>query len=150
MRAPKCAIASGYWTSSSIHRWPGGLLIGHPSIPFLNREHLPYSQQMLRLAILVHVIIVIAMVPVSARDVRSNAEIVKEIIAECVAIYHQRRPCACPEDPARNGRCGGRSAWSRPGGAKPRCYPTDVSATEIADYREGKKTFVVECTALPR
>lgn len=31
--------------------------------------------------------------------------------------------CECPYDVMRNGRsCGGRSAYSRPGGAQPRCY----------------------------
>src|SRR6185312_15212693 len=34
--------------------------------------------------------------------------------------YHATgRPCACPDDLMRNGRaCGGRSAYSRPGGAE--------------------------------
>jgi hypothetical protein len=33
------------------------------------------------------------------------------------AYYRTGHPCACPEDLARNGsRCGGRSAYSRPGG----------------------------------
>lgn len=34
--------------------------------------------------------------------------------------------CDCPYDRARNGSsCGGRSAWSRPGGRSPVCYTTD-------------------------
>ncbi|RLQ87091.1 SH3 domain-containing protein [Notoacmeibacter ruber] len=34
--------------------------------------------------------------------------------------------CDCPYDRARNGsRCGGRSAYSRPGGRSPRCYFSD-------------------------
>jgi hypothetical protein len=46
--------------------------------------------------------------------------------------YHQTRPCACPDDRARNGSaCGGRSAYSRPGGAAPLCYPRDVTAAMI-------------------
>jgi hypothetical protein len=37
----------------------------------------------------------------------------------------------------RNGRaCGGRSAYSRPGGAAPLCYPTDVTAAMIDAYRK--------------
>ncbi len=36
----------------------------------------------------------------------------------------------------RNGRaCGGRSAYSRPGGRAPLCYPSDVSETMIKNYR---------------
>jgi hypothetical protein len=51
--------------------------------------------------------------------------------------YHATgRPCACPDDTARNGSaCGGRSAYSRPGGAEPLCYPSDVSAAMIESYR---------------
>jgi hypothetical protein len=52
--------------------------------------------------------------------------------------YHAGgRPCACPDDSMRNGRaCGGRSAYSRPGGASPLCYPSDVTAMMIESYRQ--------------
>jgi hypothetical protein len=52
--------------------------------------------------------------------------------------YHAGgRPCACPDDTMRNGRaCGGRSAYSRPGGAAPLCYPSDVTAAMIDAYRQ--------------
>jgi hypothetical protein len=47
------------------------------------------------------------------------------------------RPCACPDDTTRDGRaCGGRSAYSRPGGAAPLCYPSDVTVTMIESYRQ--------------
>ncbi len=53
------------------------------------------------------------------------------------AYYRTGHPCACPEDLARNGsHCGGRSAYSRPGGAAPYCYPSDVPAREIEAYRK--------------
>jgi hypothetical protein len=89
--------------------------------------------------------------PTIALEAQSDAEIVQAIIRECRAIYHQGgRPCACPDDHARNGSlCGKRSAYSRPGGANPLCYPNDVSAREIADYRAGRKTFNAGCEALP-
>jgi hypothetical protein len=51
--------------------------------------------------------------------------------------YATGHPCACPDDSMRNGRaCGGRSAYSRPGGAAPLCYPTDVTAAMIESYRQ--------------
>jgi hypothetical protein len=51
--------------------------------------------------------------------------------------YATGHPCACPDDTMRNGRaCGGRSAYSRPGGAEPLCYPTDVPAAMIESYRQ--------------
>jgi hypothetical protein len=84
--------------------------------------------------------------PATAQRAASDNDIAQAIIRECLAIYHAERPCACPEDTARNGsRCGRRSAYNRPGGAVPRCYVKDVRPEEIADYRNGKKDFVAEC-----
>jgi hypothetical protein len=52
------------------------------------------------------------------------------------AYYATGHPCACPYDHARNGSaCGGRSAYSRPGGASPKCFPQDVTAADIASFR---------------
>lgn len=88
--------------------------------------------------------------PALCRDLQSDADIARAIIAECATIYHASRPCACPEDHARDGsRCGQRSAYSRPGGAMPRCYIKDVSPKEIGDYRAGKKDFAADCAPLP-
>jgi hypothetical protein len=52
--------------------------------------------------------------------------------------YHAGgRPCACPDDTMRKGRaCDGRSAYSRPGGAAPLCYPSDVTAAMIESHRQ--------------
>lgn len=51
--------------------------------------------------------------------------------------YRTGHPCACPDDLMRNGRaCGGRSAYSRPGGAAPLCYPSDVTPAMIDEYRK--------------
>lgn len=50
--------------------------------------------------------------------------------------YATGHPCACPDDLMRNGRaCGARSAHSRPGGASPLCYPSDVTTEMIDAYR---------------
>jgi hypothetical protein len=66
------------------------------------------------------------------------AAIAAIIIQASRAQYHAGgRPCACPDDTMRNGRrCGGRSAYSRPGGASPLCYPSDVSMAMIESYRQ--------------
>jgi hypothetical protein len=68
----------------------------------------------------------------------NDQEIAAAIVQESrQAYYATGHPCACPEDLARNGsRCGGRSAYSRPGGASPKCYASDVTPGEIADYRK--------------
>jgi hypothetical protein len=66
------------------------------------------------------------------------AAIAAIIVQASRAQYHAGgRPCACPDDSMRNGRaCGGRSAYSRPGGAAPLCYPSDVTAAMIESYRQ--------------
>jgi hypothetical protein len=44
--------------------------------------------------------------------------------------------CPCPDNVDRAGRrCGGRSAYSRPGGHAPLCYESDVNAQMIAEFR---------------
>lgn len=72
-----------------------------------------------------------------AAEVLTAAAIAALIVEESRRAYHAGgRPCACPDDTMRNGRaCGGRSAYSRPGGAAPLCYPTDVTAEMIKNYR---------------
>lgn len=45
--------------------------------------------------------------------------------------------CPCPYFSDRGGRrCGGRSAWSRPGGASPLCYSTDISDKDVLRIRQ--------------
>jgi hypothetical protein len=52
------------------------------------------------------------------------------------AYYATGHPYACPDDLMRNGRrCGGTSAYIRPGGAHPLCFNADVSPEMIRQYR---------------
>lgn len=47
--------------------------------------------------------------------------------------------CPCPYNIDRAGRrCGGRSAYSRPGGAAPLCYPSDVTDADVQRFRSGR------------
>ena len=70
--------------------------------------------------------------PAAARQ--SDAQIRQQIVRESISAYSGN--CPCPYNVASNGsRCGGRSAYSRPGGASPKCYPADVSAAEVAARR---------------
>ena len=73
-----------------------------------------------------------------AAAVLTAAAIAALIVAESRRAYYATgHPCACPNDSMRNGRsCGGRSAYSRPGGAAPLCYPSDVTEVMIKAYRE--------------
>lgn len=75
---------------------------------------------------------------VSTRSTRAvapptNREIARAkqaIINESIRSYSGS--CPCPYNTDRAGRrCGGRSAWSRPGGRSPMCYDSDVSKTRL-------------------
>lgn len=76
----------------------------------------------------------------TTKEVLTDAAIAALIIAGSIALYKATgHPCACPSDTMRNGRaCGDRSAWSKPGGAKPLCFPTDITAEMISAYRATK------------
>lgn len=64
----------------------------------------------------------------------SDAQVRQAIIRQSIASYSGS--CPCPYSTARNGsRCGGRSAYSRPGGAAPLCFASDVSAAQVSAYR---------------
>ncbi|HYI49209.1 MAG TPA: hypothetical protein VEX35_12175 [Allosphingosinicella sp.] len=69
---------------------------------------------------------------------QSDAQIRQSIIRQSIAAYPG--PCACPYNRTRNGsQCGGRSAYSRPGGHAPICYPRDVSEAQIRDWRRSNR-----------
>lgn len=64
----------------------------------------------------------------------SDAKIRQILIEDSISSYGGS--CPCPYNSARNGSsCGRRSAYSRPGGASPLCYPRDVTPEMIQEYR---------------
>jgi hypothetical protein len=67
----------------------------------------------------------------------AEAAVIALLIVGSVAAYKaMNKPCACPSDTMRNGQpCGARSAWSKPNGFKPLCFPTDITPSMIAAYR---------------
>lgn len=65
----------------------------------------------------------------------SDEEIRRILIRRSIASYSGS--CPCPYNTDRGGRrCGGRSAYSRPGGASPMCYARDASDAQVQRYRE--------------
>jgi hypothetical protein len=82
-------------------------------------------------------LLILAATSALAREPMTDAQVRDAIIKESVAAYLATgHPCACPYNVARNGsQCGGRSAYSRPGGAAPLCYPRDVSDGMVADWK---------------
>ncbi|MBZ8131675.1 hypothetical protein [Afifella sp. IM 167] len=70
-----------------------------------------------------------------AAQAQSEDARIREIMIE-QSITAYSGPCPCPYNVMRNGRrCGGFSAWSKPGGASPLCYPDDISAEMVAEFR---------------
>jgi hypothetical protein len=66
-------------------------------------------------------------------DAQVRDAIVRESVNAYLATGH---PCACPYNRMRNGhQCGSVSAYIRPGGASPLCYPKDVSDAMVARWR---------------
>lgn len=64
----------------------------------------------------------------------TDDQIKQEIINQSRAAYSG--VCACPYDRMRNGAsCGTRSAYSKPGGAAPICYKSDIDQNMVDRYR---------------
>lgn len=72
-----------------------------------------------------------------AQDTRrrlTDAQVRQQLIRESIEEYDGNCPCPYFTD-ARGRRCGGRSAWSRAGGAEPYCYPRDVPQEAVEAWR---------------
>ena len=60
---------------------------------------------------------------------------VKEALIKRSHAYYSGN-CPCPYNTTSRGRrCGKRSAYSRPGGASPLCYKSDVTDRMVSEYR---------------
>jgi hypothetical protein len=71
------------------------------------------------------------------RQALTDAQIRTLIIQESLRSYPGN--CPCPFNADRAGRsCGGRSAWSRAGGARPICFADEISDEQIRRYRESR------------
>jgi hypothetical protein len=64
------------------------------------------------------------------------AETAVVVLLMAASFFGYTGNCACPHYTDRAGhRCGKRSAYDRPNGAKPLCYPTDVTPEMIQAFR---------------
>ena len=81
------------------------------------------------------ILLVLALVLIPALSYAVTDQEVRDmIIKESLQAYPGN--CPCPYNLMRNGRsCGGRSAYSRPGGRSPLCYPKDVTDQMVKTYR---------------
>jgi hypothetical protein len=63
-----------------------------------------------------------------------DADVRQRIVEQSIEAYPGK--CPCPYNSDRAGRrCGKRSAYDRPGGYSPKCYPSDVSEAEVKAYK---------------
>lgn len=87
------------------------------------------------LARLTVILFLAALLPAALRGAdRTDSEIRQLLIRQSIARYSGSCPCPYYVDRAGR-RCGARSAYSRPGGAAPLCYPEDVTEQMIAAFR---------------
>ena len=86
-------------------------------------------------------LLLISALSVQASYAYDNSEIIvakRKMIAESIASY--RGNCACPYNTAANGSsCGKRSAYSKPGGAEPLCYESDITDAQAVEWLRRNK-----------
>ena len=83
--------------------------------------------------ILLVLVLLFAALPAGAQQLADD-QVKQQIIAESIASYPGN--CPCPYNRAANGsKCGKRSAWSKPGGYEPICYPDEVTTAMVAAWR---------------
>jgi len=62
-----------------------------------------------------------------------EAALKQQIVRESIAAH--AGSCPCPYNTDKAGRsCGKRSAWNRPNGARPLCYPDDVTPEMVRQH----------------
>ncbi|MCO7227551.1 hypothetical protein [Pleionea sp. CnH1-48] len=87
--------------------------------------------------IMLHALVLFLTLPIMADEKSkqlSDDEIRQVLIERSIRQY--QGSCPCPFYRDRAGRkCGKRSAWSKPGGAEPLCYKSDVSDQLVKNYR---------------
>ena len=75
---------------------------------------------------------------VYAAEIQTDQEIRDRIIQESIMAY--RGSCPCPYSINRAGRrCGGNSAYSKPGGAQPFCFHHDISESMVERYKDRER-----------
>ena len=92
-------------------------------------------KNVVKLSALVLILIFGTALATTPKETKADAEIKQILIKESLARYPGN--CPCPYNVDRAGRrCGKRSAYSRPGGASPLCFTSDISDEMVREYRK--------------
>ena len=79
----------------------------------------------------------LALMPVSALALTDD-QVRERMIQESINAYSGK--CPCPYNTMSNGRaCGGRSAYSKPGGESPLCHERDITDAMLANWRSRQR-----------
>lgn len=91
----------------------------------------------MRALLTIGITLVVAVAAIAAPP--SDDQVRQAIIDQSTSAYFATgHNCPCPDNLASNGsRCGGRSAFSRRGGASPICYPEQITPYMILQWRRG-------------
>lgn len=82
-------------------------------------------------------LVLMAAIPGLPARAQSDEALKQAIIQQSIAGYPGN--CPCPYNTMRNGaRCGGRSAYSKPGGYAPICYPEDITPDMLDRYKKAQ------------
>lgn len=96
---------------------------------------------MMKTVRLLSALFVFSALSVQTSSAYDNTEITtakRKMITESISSYSGN--CACPYNSAVNGSsCGKRSAYSKPGGAAPLCYETDITDAQAAEWLRRNK-----------
>ncbi len=87
------------------------------------------------LALLVLLLFLIGPADAQTAQPMTDDQIRQAIVTGAIRSYPGK--CACPYNRTSGGsKCGKRSAWSKPGGYAPICYPNEVSKEMVDQYRK--------------
>jgi hypothetical protein len=88
----------------------------------------------LRSLVFIFVLLGMGMTPALASTALSDKQVRKRMIKESIAAYPGN--CPCPYSINRAGRaCSRSSAYSKPGGRAPLCYPSDINDEMVHTWR---------------
>ena len=112
-----------------------------PSLPKFYQLEIQFSSVTIKRYMKSHFIIILTLLLIQMplpTLALSDKEIKEQIIKKSIVEYKKTKGnCPCPYNTdARDYKCGKRSAYSKPRGESPICYPEDISNEMVKQYRQ--------------